>query len=1564
MAPPLPPNPPSDSHPSSLRPPPRRQPSRRVSDLVAKFETPSSSSSSTSPIPSSSSHPLSSAAAAALRAALGPGQPEASTSQVQRHVRRFLAGPGLTSTASAARSTRKSGEVERAVPAPSPAVLTGSISGMDWTPRRQEPASSPTEANRNALPDLPSASEKKSKPSLALPAAKTGAAATVVVPAAVSSGKQGETSMKMGGTASSSKSSPASDPLSVERTRARSEQPRREQKAAQVGPSLPPPPRPSSSPAPAIVETRRPSIAFADAPPPRRNDNRSASAPAPSDDLLKPPRPPLLHARSSPSSPLADPSKPPIRPRLTRGSTTDRSSYTTFTRSSFSVPPTPSSGCTSTATRSVPAYKVFARHAEPLVLPELDRVLVELGGLAHFTPMPGVEDGGMRRREKGKRRSLEDEEFELDAMKKGEKEEDGEEKVFGGSGERERWDAWVQGKPPGFWSRLRARFSQVDPMIKQQEERQKRSLVFPPFHLQPSLTLPDLKLNRHKPPPLLSFQSVVQKAANGLIGAASSSAGIRLTTVEGLRDVMQMITLLITAASPTLSSLTAGSTSTSSTASTELAATHSSLLRTFFVTIPSFLSLDFVAAFGQALILLFILSAVTLLALYEFYRFTGGWHGPSGALGRGKLDLGEGFDREDLHERKKSWRDSRLYLTAVTFWCTSLYLPLSRMSIGALLWTSDYWTVSNPYELFNSDNPSPPSLGPSSEYYDSMDFCYRTSMKKGDANLAFLLIPVAVVIILILSLWFPIRLWSVIQRERPRIDGWTELGERRRDVDGEYQRLLDADPSPFNFLYREYRYRWAAFRSIFLAVKLVNVLLVVLVDKNNCALRSFTTSYLDLVRQGSLLAFMGCYFGLSAWSSPFLDLPSNSSDLVSRVGYTLLAMLGLLAALGVPETDGGIVAVNVILYSFNVYFALIGVGFAQKLVKRAQKRLDFSIDIFSPRIDLAKHMSRRVWQETMAALLLCSPAFAMTPGKQVVFTREEGQPPYLLDFDGSVGARFVENLKILREIGLDAYHDAVDFRQFSPKSRLMTLRREIQLNLTGPDAFYHPPDLALPVTSYFGRIDVVPFPFVVVFRYDQQPTNPLLLTDIEDLARLVEQNQSPAVAAKRKVRLAVRSLDDALVFAPHVQVRNLGSSGQVDIERLVSFTSAVVRIKRNSSFLWRGYNFSSGFEVTLEYTDGEGADRDGRRQKKQHLVLEGPEFGLHDDFELTQPLATLFRHNRAIIERRLPEVEQQLQQHRAFFRDEANAKQTTLSHAFLLDVFAEDSLSVEELEYRLKATERNSKVRKMVSSHRDVFLRLEERMDAIKSSDLRGWWYLCWDDLWRRNHNILHDKPEHFSPHYRTSICYNPMPRARLEEFLHERGLATKGSQAYFHVGFLNQIYFYLDERIFGNSAIPIHLGSSPERVPFLDLPHALSHQHLLPPPPAQPGERNISGGTLLSRYTVDTGGGTAEDDPAIRQRPAFLFEEALERPRPPFKTGHRLEWTRFAVARATGVAKTWLALSPLVSDWRPTEEEGINLDLRRGRAGWEMPHRARREKGVNKEEEWVEEVDERKSST
>lgn len=79
--------------------------------------------------------------------------------------------------------------------------------------------------------------------------------------------------------------------------------------------------------------------------------------------------------------------------------------------------------------------------------------------------------------------------------------------------------------------------------------------------------------------------------------------------------------------------------------------------KSIFVTLPAVVSLDFVSAFGLALVWLWVFTLVALFAVYELWMLTGRW-GPSS----GSCDVGEGRDAlEGEAPCKVGFRNSRGY---------------------------------------------------------------------------------------------------------------------------------------------------------------------------------------------------------------------------------------------------------------------------------------------------------------------------------------------------------------------------------------------------------------------------------------------------------------------------------------------------------------------------------------------------------------------------------------------------------------------------------------------------------------------------------------------------------------------------------------------------------------------------------------------------------------------------------------------------------------------------------------------------------------------------------------
>ena len=220
----------------------------------------------------------------------------------------------------------------------------------------------------------------------------------------------------------------------------------------------------------------------------------------------------------------------------------------------------------------------------------------------------------------------------------------------------------------------------------------------------------------------------------------------------------------------------------------------------------------------------------------------------------------------------------------------------------------------------------------------------------------------------------------------------------------------------------------------------------------------------------------------------------------------------------------------------------------------------------------------------------------------------------------------------------------------------------------------------------------------------------------------------------------------------------------------------------------RGFSYNSGFRVSLAYADGRVQRPDGSIKDGISLVLDAEALGVTPDFALTPLLANLFRSNKSLLDEAVPAIEAKLLAHRTFFAKEAAWKLHALSYSFLIDVYGNDSLDPKAVKEAL-ARERDVHVRKMAEHHPGAFRSLRERMEAVNRETLCQWWYCAWDDIWRRNHNTITQLEAcavDFSPVYRTSICYRPMQRRQLEDFLKERGLwPAPGKKGFFNSGTL-----------------------------------------------------------------------------------------------------------------------------------------------------------------------------------
>ena len=313
-----------------------------------------------------------------------------------------------------------------------------------------------------------------------------------------------------------------------------------------------------------------------------------------------------------------------------------------------------------------------------------------------------------------------------------------------------------------------------------------RQEMFPPMMLLKDTGLRELKSNavgpRAPPGGLFAYPlgSLLGTIIDFTIGMEGSSFAASLISLELLRDFAQIM-------ANNLHFTTSPYVTQDSSAATQF----------IFLTLPNFLALDFVSVFGKAVIFFGVWIALTSLALIKFYRMTSAYD-PNREV--------EGYDSQPYLFTSPA-RGTKVVNILVVFLLTGLYIPLTKLSIDALTWSSAWWVIPNPYIDSPDQTPILPSLGDPHLYREPLDFCWTTTMRKDQFNFAWLILPAAALVIIFYTLWFPLRMALVIKDLLPNVSRYNELGNRRSkaEMEAEYYVLLGRDKSPLNFMYNAYR---------------------------------------------------------------------------------------------------------------------------------------------------------------------------------------------------------------------------------------------------------------------------------------------------------------------------------------------------------------------------------------------------------------------------------------------------------------------------------------------------------------------------------------------------------------------------------------------------------------------------------------------------------------------------------------------------------------------------------------------------------------------------------------
>ncbi|KAF5312519.1 hypothetical protein D9619_003561 [Psilocybe cf. subviscida] len=1011
------------------------------------------------------------------------------------------------------------------------------------------------------------------------------------------------------------------------------------------------------------------------------------------------------------------------------------------------------------------------------------------------------------------------------------------------------------------------------------------SPMFPPLDaLAKSVrSLDDLETNSTVAPVWRNRSTILGGTINILIAFLGSSALASFYSLQGLINTVQIFALILSTIVPV--------------GGHDL---KDKWRKLFLGTIPNVLALNFAPALFQSLIFLLVVMTIASCLLYYFYRAT---------IQCDRYTSIEGLQQTET--QGKQWM-----LVIVTFLLTVLYLPLSTMSVHVLVWSEELWPIPNPYLNATQFPPSLPPLGSPSEFRDPLDFCWTTTMKRNEVNWAPVVVVLSAVVFLVFAVWFPIALRRVIQRSVPKVDKFTELGRPRShvDMDGEYHLLLDRDRNPFNFLYSNFRRGWGTYISTYLFAKLSTLVIIAVVDPNNCFFRSFSRTSIPIARQSLLLTSTLGFFVAQCIYTPFMDPINNASEWTSRLNYLTTSITALAITLNIPGRniiDSYVLyCIYVITYGLGFYFSVISFAWMQRNVKRLTRRIDFSVDIFSPRLDTSStsiHTKRRIWQESITALMLTDLDCAIPPKQPMAFaqSRDSRFPPYLLDFMGTPGERHVENLKIFREVGSYEYNRAVELSSGPDFALYQHLEDVILKNFIGPDSYWKPleadeeEDKGAPgCHNFFGNAWWIPFPPTLVIRYDDGQY--AVAKGASELRAYIEQNSSRAVQQRCLIRMSLRALEGQIVQWPYDHFQPVGSQGswccgsRYHAVSQQHYGHAVLSIKRRGHLAWQGMQLGSGFDIQLKFAKG--------------VQTGGDVIGLNDDFDLTSTLARFLAINKQLIDERLFAVEEVLAGYRRHHRKEFRWKAKVLSYKSLTFVYDRprdpNGLAQSSIEF-----EKDQRVCRLMSNSERVFSSAYFRLSAVSKSEAATWWYIFWDDLWRRNHDTvsgLEKYPTDFNPHYRTCIAYTPLPRAALETFLKQRGLLhTKPRWGdFFHTGFLNKLYLRLNDAVFRDSrkAIMFHVDDDRRELAMEDV------------------DVLTQGGQTS---TLGTGPGTDHNYSGIRVRPAYRWEGM-------FNAKHEAHYAHGSGWRRRWASKfgAWLGVTPLWLGVGSTSHE-LYLDVK-----------------------------------
>eukprot|EP00484_Ammonia_sp_Unknown_P027936 CAMPEP_0197047768 /NCGR_PEP_ID=MMETSP1384-20130603/23220_1 /TAXON_ID=29189 /ORGANISM="Ammonia sp." /LENGTH=889 /DNA_ID=CAMNT_0042479767 /DNA_START=357 /DNA_END=3026 /DNA_ORIENTATION=+ len=737
----------------------------------------------------------------------------------------------------------------------------------------------------------------------------------------------------------------------------------------------------------------------------------------------------------------------------------------------------------------------------------------------------------------------------------------------------------------------------------------------------------------------------------------------------------------------------------------------------------------------------------------------------------------------------------------------------------------------------------------------------------------------SVLAILLYIVPFPIVLYRLVQRNKPVPSLFDAEGNQRVGgyTESDYRADLDKDECPYKVLYDGYERDWAFYKVFALVIKIVLIMPVVLfVNTNKVGDRDPTESNKSLLAAQSIwtIVVLLVYSGFSTYSQPFIKDSDDQVDLVSRYTALAVAVLGCIAS----QVDGGEVAFGVLLNLVTfvggiviVFYVLSGFRAIQVLLQKIRQKVSFTPTrdtnepmIFSTQLDMERERKFRIWHEFWDTIFSQDEEFRIPADNAKANKQNEedgdgdgdgdekkdkyepkilgyqygGSPPYLLNFDGTVGERHAENKEIIEHESFHSYRDflAVFASDESDEGNqaLIESMKYIICSLNGVDVFWDGSCMNLndemqeqveqarevdncSVTK-FGKLYIIPFPFCAVFVSDDSENakavfsiSPVIAGRMYDAEKgranvlsLADRNKDSEIQRRKETRLKLRALDGSMCHWPIQKwvsksiSRTVKQGEETKHERktvqvLFSFNDGRFGVSQGSDAQWKDVNVSRGFTPNLHYNDGTGSHSErgwgDYSWNNESITVHGDDFGLNAQYEETEVFMRFMHLNykQDIHESKKQDIIAQFVKYRQHYMAKFVEKEQVLSYAFWYYVYNNDSVSSENLKALLQC-EQNEKLKNLATDPQYIesVNMIYDKLRFFNTSQKHSFWFIFWHDLWMNNMLMqpFAENEAFLSPFKHTSICYNDSlienKQALIEELtqrgLHKRSNAiTKG---------------------------------------------------------------------------------------------------------------------------------------------------------------------------------------------